>query len=79
VRGDDRQTSALFSYVSLEDRIPPDHPLRATRRMTDDILASLSPHFDRLYADLGRPSIPPERPLRALCCRCSTRFAVRRS
>ena len=66
MRGDDRQTGWIFSYVSPEDRVPPDHPLRAIRRMTDVILERLSPRFDRLYSTMGRPSIPPEKLLRAL-------------
>lgn len=66
MRGDDEQTGHLFSYLSPEQRVPADHPLRAIRRMTDDALATLSRPFDRLYADTGRPSIPPEQLLRAL-------------
>jgi len=66
MRGDDRQTGAMFSYVTLEERIPLDHPLRTMRRLTDAIFERLSPEFDRLYSDIGRPSIPPERLLRAL-------------
>ena len=66
MRGDDQQSGHLFSYLSPEDRVPPDHPLRAIRRMTDAALARLSPRFDRLYSDVGRPSIPPEQLLRAL-------------
>ena len=56
----------MFSYVSLEARIPADHPLRAMREMVDTALKRLSPRFASLYADGGRPSIPPERLLRAL-------------
>jgi transposase len=56
----------MFSYVSLEDRIPADHPLRAMRAMVDEALESLSRRFASLYAATGRPSIPPERLLRAL-------------
>jgi transposase len=56
----------MWSYVSAEQRVPGDHPLRAMRRMVDDILAKLSPRFDELYSKVGRPSIPPERLLRAL-------------
>ncbi len=56
----------MFSYVSLEQRVPTDHPLRAVRRVTDTALRSLSPEFDALYADSGRPSIAPEYILRAL-------------
>jgi transposase len=66
MRGDDRQTGWMFSYVSPEERVPPDHPLRAIRRMTDAIFARLSARFDRLYSHIGRPSIPPEKLLRAL-------------
>jgi len=56
----------MFSYVSLEDRVPQDHPLRAIRRITDRALERLSPTFGALYVNFGRPSIPPERLLRAL-------------
>lgn len=56
----------MFSYVSLEQRVPTDHPLRAVRRLTDTVLRSLSAEFDALYADSGRPSIAPEYILRAL-------------
>jgi transposase len=66
MRGDDRQTGWMFSYVSPEERVPADHPLRAIRRMTDAIFERLSPQFDRLYSRIGRPSIPPEKLLRAL-------------
>ncbi len=66
MRGADVKSSSLFSYVSLEERIPPDHPLRDYRQFLDKILRELSPSFDEMYADLGRPSIPPEQLLRAL-------------
>jgi transposase len=66
MRGDDRQTGWMFSYVSPEARVPATHPLRAIRRMTDAIFDRLSPRFDRLYSAIGRPSIPPEKLLRAL-------------
>jgi transposase len=66
MRGDDRQPQSMFSYVSPEARVPQDHPLRAVRRMVDDVLREMSPEFDRLYARVGRPSVPPERLLRAL-------------
>jgi transposase len=66
MRGDDEQTGWMFSYVSPEERVPADHPLRAIRRMTDAIFARLSPQFDQMYSDIGRPSIPPEKLLRAL-------------
>jgi transposase len=66
MRGDDQDTGAMFSYLSPEARVRPDHPLRPIRRMTDAALARLSRRFDRLYSDIGRPSIPPEKLLRAL-------------
>jgi transposase len=66
MRGPDEQTHHMFSYLSPEQRVRPDHPLRAIRRMTDDVFAALSPRFARMYAAIGRPSIPPEQLLRAL-------------
>lgn len=65
MRGDDRQPDAMFSYVSAEQRVPPEHPLRAIRALVDDVLRDMSREFDGLYARVGRPSIPPERLLRA--------------
>ena len=62
----DDQTSGMFSYLSPEQRDRPDHPLRAMRRLTDEVLTALSPRFTKMYSDIGRPSIPPERGLRAL-------------
>jgi transposase len=56
----------MFSYLSPEDRVPADHPLRSIRLMVDDALKALSPAFKRLYSEFGRPSIPPEKLLRAL-------------
>ena len=50
----------LFSFVRLEERVPRDHPLRAIRALTDEVLGSLSSDFEGLYARVGRPSIPPE-------------------
>jgi transposase len=66
VRGDDEQSGHLFSYLSPEQRVPASHPLRAIRRMSDDALRRLSPRFEAMYANVGRPSIPPEHLLRAL-------------
>ena len=66
MRGDDGQQMGVFSYVSAEERIAKDHPLRAIRRMSDEALLSLSAHFDTLYASGGRPSIAPEKLVRAL-------------
>jgi transposase len=66
MRGSDERTGSLFSYVDLEDRVPAKHPLRVIRRIVNDVLAALNGEFARIYADSGRPSIPPERLLRAL-------------
>ena len=66
MRGSDEQQGAVFSYVNAEQRIAGDHPLRRIRSMTDAALQELSGEFDRLYAAGGRPSIAPERLLRAL-------------
>src|SRR5512134_1012156 len=66
MRGDDRQPDGLFSYIRPEQRVPPTHPLRPIRDMVDMALRELSPAFARLYAKTGRPSIPPEKLLRAL-------------
>jgi transposase len=66
MRGKDTQQSAMFSYVSPERRVPPDHPLRPIRRMVDIALHGLSRSFGRMYVDWGRPSIAPEKLLRAL-------------
>jgi transposase len=66
MRGEDRQQSHLFSYVSPERRVPADHPLRPIRVMVDAALEKLSPRFATLYSPTGRPSVPPEKLLRAL-------------
>lgn len=66
MRGADEQPGSMFSYVSLEDRVPTDHPLRAIRHITDRALEQLSPRFGTLYVNFGRPSIAPEKLLRAL-------------
>ena len=60
MRGDERVQDGMFSYVSLEERVPQDHPLRAVRKLTDQVLGSLSGEFDQLYATTGRRSIAPE-------------------
>ena len=65
MRGTDEVTGSLFSYVNLEERIPAGHPLRKVREIVNEALASLDAEFDRLYSAEGRPSIAPERLLRA--------------
>lgn len=66
MRGSDEQPGYLFSYVSAETRVPADHPLRPLRAVVDAALRRLSPRFERLYVRWGRPSIAPEKLLRAL-------------
>jgi transposase len=66
MRGPDQKQDAVFSYLSPEERVPADHPLRKIRTLVDDVLKDMSPQFGKLYSDVGRPSIAPERLLRAL-------------
>src|SRR5215210_9204223 len=66
MRGSDIKQSAMFSYLSPEQRVPTDHPLRAIRQICDKILAELSDLFATMYSEIGRPSVPPEKLLRAL-------------
>jgi transposase len=66
MRGGDERSGALFSYVDLEARVGKDHPLRTIRMVVNAALAGLSDKFSALYAQLGRPSIPPEKLLRAM-------------
>src|SRR5262249_17183793 len=66
MRGSDERTGELFSYVDLEKRIPVKHPLRPVRRVVNEVLVALDGDFSRAYAEGGRPSIAPERLLRAL-------------
>jgi transposase len=66
MRGEDQQQSGVFSYISAEQRVPQNHPLRPLRKMVDEGLAELSPRFSKMYAKRGRPSIAPEKLLRAL-------------
>src|SRR6266513_597991 len=66
MRGHDEQQGGMFSYISAEKRVPQDHPLRGIRAMTDAALQTMSPLFAQLYSRIGRPSIAPERLLRAL-------------
>jgi transposase len=64
MRGDERVQDGMFSYVTLEQRVPADHPLREIRKLTDVVLRSLSAEFDQMYSAAGRPSIAPEYVLR---------------
>ena len=66
MRGGEEVQDAMFSYISAEQRVPQNHPLRKVRKILDEALKRLSPEFDRMYASVGRPSIPPEKLLRAL-------------
>jgi transposase len=66
MRGDDDLQEGMFSYISPEKRVPADHPLRPIRKMVDEILKEMSPKFAKLYSEVGRPSIAPERLLRSL-------------
>src|SRR6266516_3333726 len=66
MRGNHREPDSMFSDVSPDQRIPKDHPLRAIRTLVDGVLEDMTREFDGLYATTGRPSIPPERLLRAL-------------
>ncbi len=66
MRGNENQQGSLISYVSLEDRIAKDHPLRKIRSLVDGLLKNMDREFEQIYSATGRPSIPPERLLRAL-------------
>ena len=60
MRGRQDPQVTMLAFVDLEARVPPDHPLRTIKALADQALAALSSEFDRMYADIGRPSIPPE-------------------
>lgn len=66
MRGEESGQGQVFSYISAERRVPADHPLRKVRALADEAFQALSPEFDEMYSQTGRPSIPPERLLRAL-------------
>ncbi|MFV1968556.1 MAG: IS5 family transposase [Pirellulaceae bacterium] len=65
MRGVESSGDDLFSYIRLEERVPPDHPMRAIRSLVDEVLDQMSERFEQLYSKIGRPSIPPEHLLRA--------------
>ena len=67
MRGRRNPQVTMLAFVDLEERVPPNHPLRTIKRLADRALAELSPVFDEMYATGGRPSIPPERLLKARC------------
>ena len=66
MRGKDTQQSAMFSYLSPEERVPADHPLRPIRVIVDRVLTRLDERFEQMYSDIGRRSVAPEKLLRAL-------------
>jgi transposase len=66
MRGADQEQASMFSHISPEKRVPADHPLRRVRERVDAVLKEMWPRFARVYAREGRPSIAPERLLRAL-------------
>ncbi len=59
MRGHDHKQEQMYSYISMEDRVPQEHPLRGIRRIADEVMKGLSPRFARMYSEIGRPSIPP--------------------
>ena len=65
MRGRQDPQPSMLAFIDLETRVPLDHPLRTIKSLADEALADLSPLFDGMYAELGRPSIPPERLLKA--------------
>lgn len=65
MRGEDKRTGSLFSFVDLEAKVPPDHPLRLIREIVNDVLEGMSADFEAIYSDMGRPGIPPEHLIRA--------------
>src|SRR5215469_11147336 len=66
MRGEDKKQSSMLMLMSPETRVPQTHPLRAIKKMSDEALSKLSPVFDRMYAQGGRPSIAPERLLKSM-------------
>lgn len=75
MRGTDKASGSLFNYVDLEARVPARHPLRKIWQVVNDALASLDAEFEALYTDFGRPSIAPERLIRAACFRSCSQSA----
>ena len=77
MRGRHEEQEVMLAYVNLEERVPKDHPLRTIKAVADEALGRLSPEFDRMYSNVGRASVPPERLLRRPCSSPSTRGAAR--
>jgi hypothetical protein len=75
VRGTDKQQVTMLSLVTPDRRVPADHPLRRIKALADQALAGLSPTFDQMYSKVGRPSIPPERLLKATATTTSRSMA----
>jgi hypothetical protein len=71
MRGTDQEQGHVLSYISLEQRVRKDHPLRPIRTMVDKVLKELSPEFANMYSKVGRPSIPPEQLLRGADLVCA--------
>jgi transposase len=78
MRGRRSDQGSMFSYVALEDRVPSRHPLRLIRLVVDEVLASIDGDFAALYAATGRPSVPPERVLKALLLQAFYTKSVRK-
>ena len=76
MRGSDPKQDGMFSYVSPEQRVPAEHPLRPLRTMVDDILKEMSPRFAKLYADRGGRRFHPSGYCAPCCCRSYTRCAA---
>jgi transposase len=78
MRGEDEGSGSLFSYVDLEGRVRQNHPLRAIRVVVNEALVALAGEFSTLYSPMGRPSIPPEKLLRAMLLQghCHARFGL---
>src|SRR4029079_17018545 len=79
MRGSVPEQSSMLCLVSVEDRIPQDHPLRPIKRMADEALRALSPVFDQIYAVTGRPSVAPEPLLKALLLQALTSIRSERA
>jgi len=76
MRGDNEQQAGMYSYISPEQRVPADHPLRPIRKMTDEIFKQLSPRFDKLYSRVGRPSIGGTQKWGQACDLCDSESFV---